>query len=281
LLLIVYINLPAEKRFLNPHLPPDEGPPAAIEGSQVSDRDGMRLLPVPAGEFSMGSNDGGDDEKPVHTVYLDAFWIDQTEVTNGMFTLCVSGGACLPPQDTSSMTRSSYYGNPDYANYPVIHVDWNQADAYCAWAGRRLPTEAEWEKAARGSDGRTYPWGNDSPDSNPLNYKQNVGDSTIVGENHKPDNRYYVSYREDFSPYGAYDMAGNVSEWVADWYGESYYQNAPTSIPTGTTSGDYRVLRGGSWYSLDGLVRSAYRGGDSPDDSGSYGGYGFRCARSQ
>ena len=115
---------------------------------------------VPAGEFTMGSNDGNSDEQPVHTVYLDDYWIDQTEVTNVQYAACVVGGPCDPPSSSSS--RDSYYGNPDYDNYPVIHVSWDDSDTYCAWRDARLPTEAEWEKVTRGDDGRTFPWREDS-----------------------------------------------------------------------------------------------------------------------
>jgi hypothetical protein len=124
---------------------------------------GMTLLYVPAGEFTMGSENGEDDEKPVHTVYLDAFWIDQTEVTNKQYQACVDAGTCEPPSDTSSYTHPGYYGNPEFDNYPVVYVNWDKANRYCeVWTGGDLPTEAQWEKAARGTDERTYPWGNDA-----------------------------------------------------------------------------------------------------------------------
>ena len=122
-------------------------------GSTITGKDGMTLLYVPAGEFTMGSDRGRPDEKPVHKVILDAFWIDQTEVTNKMYALCVDAAVCEEPTDTSSSTHSSYYGNAEYDNYPVIYVDWNMAKTYCEWADRRLPTEAEWEKVARGTMG--------------------------------------------------------------------------------------------------------------------------------
>jgi formylglycine-generating enzyme required for sulfatase activity len=224
--------------------------------------DGATLVYVPEGEFIMGSN-FGSDEQPTHTVYLDAFWIDQTEVTNAMYAKCMSAGACQPPLGNSSSTRSSYYGNSEFNDYPVIYVDWNQAKTYCAWAGRRLPTEAEWEKAARGTDGNIYPWGNDAPNNNLLNYNSAVGDTTEVGK-----------YPGGKSPYGAYDMAGNVWEWVNDWYRENYYQSSPVSNPLGPESGQYHVVRGSSWYDNYG-VRSAFRG----QFDSMYGNIlGFRCA---
>ncbi len=236
-------------------------------GSTMTGEDGMTLLYVPEGEFTMGS-DTYDDEKPVHTVYLNAYWIDQTEVTNGQYALCVSTGGCTPPSQNSSNTNTSYYGNTQFDDYPVIYVKWNQAQAYCEWAGRRLPTEAEWEKAARGTDGRIYPWGNESPTSGLLNYNLNVGDTTEVGK-----------YPNGVSPYGAYDMAGNVWEWVNDWYGETYYKSSPASNPSGADSGDGRVLRGGSWLNYVVDSRSADRG--KYDPTYAIVDFGFRCSSSQ
>jgi formylglycine-generating enzyme required for sulfatase activity len=238
---------------------------------QVSDKDGMALLVVPPGNFQMGSTDSDTnaqpDEKPQHTVQLDAFLIDQTDVTNKMYALCVSAGACTSPSSTSSATRPSYYGNSEFDNYPVINVNWNMADTYCKWAGRELPTEAQWEKAARGTDGYTYPWGNNTPDITLLNYNGIDGDTTEVG-----------SYPKGASPYGALDMAGNVWQWMNDWYSDTYYQSSPSSNPLGPVSGQDRVLRGGSWGNFYASVRSADRLRSEP----TYTNYsvGFRCAMS-
>jgi len=237
-------------------------------GSTTTGKDGMTLLYVPAGEFTMG-NDVNADEQPIHKVTLDAFWIDQTEVTNKQYAACVSAGKCVAPSNTNSATHSSYYGDSQFDNYPVIYVDWNKAKTYCEWAGRRLPTEAEWEKAARGTDGRTYPWGNDSPSNSLLNYNNAVGDTTAVGK-----------YPSGKSIYGALDMAGNVWEWVNDWYGETYYQSSPSSNPLGPDTGQYRVLRGGAWNLNEVNVRSADRGNVTPDVIGGDV-VGFRCSRSQ
>jgi len=242
--------------------------------TMISPKDGMTLMYVPAGNFLMGSANSDPyaqaNEMPQHTVYLDAFWIDQTDVTNAMYAKCVSASACPQPTKLRSYTHSSYYGNSQFDNYPVIYVTWDDATAYCKWAVRRLPTEAEWEKAARGTDGRIYPWGNEPPNSNLLNYNNNVGDTTKVGK-----------YPNGTSPYGVLDMEGEVWQWVADWYDSDYYANSPSSNPLGPSSGQYRVQRGGSWYIGENLddyvVRSAYR---FRDDSTSSSIIGFRCAMS-
>ena len=212
----------------------------------------------------MGSENGEPNEKPVHTVYLDAFWIDPTEVTNKKYSLCVKAGACIEPLYTSSASRSSDYGNSEFDNYPVVYVDWNMANTYCEWAGRRLPTEAQWEKAARGTEMFIYPWGDAMPDKNLLNYNDLIGDTTEGG-----------IYPKGASPYGALDMAGNVWEWVNDWFAPDYYQNSPTSNPVGPSRGSTHVLRGGSWNLNDDLVRSTYRG-THPSEPNL--GIGFRCA---
>jgi serine/threonine-protein kinase len=236
-----------------------------IGSTITSEKDGMVLVYVPAGDFRMGSDDGGQDEIPAHTISLDAFWIDQTEVTNAMYAKCVAdNGFCTIPSATRSDKRDDYYGVSEFDKYPVVYVSWDQAYAYCSWAERRLPTEAEWEKAARGTDGRTYPWGNESPNAKLLNYNANVGDTTEGGK-----------YPAGASIYGAYDLAGNVLEWVNDWYGETYYQSSPASNPLGPDIDVFRVYRGGSWNSDDNSVHSSYRYGSGP--SGTSDEIGFRC----
>ena len=242
-------------------------PTLGVGSTLISDRDGILLLYVPAGEFLMGSNDkpltddqspSYYDHSPQHSVTLDAFWIDQTEVTNKQYSLCVLDNACILPLDLKSPMRSSYYGDPQFENYPVVNVEWAMAKTYCEWAGRRLLTEAEWEKAARGVEGLIYPWGNDTPNENLLNYNSAVRDTTEVG-----------SYPEGKSLYGVLDMAGNVWEWVYDAYDEAYYQKSPSSNPLGPdvdeSAADYpRVLRGGSWYFKEGSGRSIFRFGVLP-----------------
>jgi formylglycine-generating enzyme required for sulfatase activity/tRNA A-37 threonylcarbamoyl transferase component Bud32 len=253
--------------------PPTNTPALGVGSTWTRPADGMTMLYVPEGEFEMGSNTY-DDEKPVHTVYLDAYWMDMTEVTNAMYEKCVNDGDCDPPQNTSSYTHSSYYGNSQYDDYPVIYVDWNQATAYCEWAGARLPTEAEWEKAASWDDDkqekRAYPWG-DTISCSLANYWGKdggcVGDTTEVG-----------SYPSGASFYGLLDMAGNVWEWVADWYNSTYYSSSPSSNPLGPSSGDYRALRGGSWHYSGSYVRSALRVRSYPTSTDDY--FGFRCSRS-
>jgi formylglycine-generating enzyme required for sulfatase activity len=246
-------------------------PTLGIGSTQVSELDGMTMMYVSAGDSLIGSDTFQRSERPPHTVYLDAFWIDQTEVTNGMYTQCVVDGACTPPAQSSSSARREYYGDPEYDDYPVIYVDWQQANAYCEWAGRRLPTEAEWEKAARGADGREYPWGDVAPEPTLLNYDGNVGDTTAVG-----------LYPDGASPYGVLDMMGNVLEWVSDCYGSGYYAHSPRQNPTGpaTCEHQHRVVRGScSWAkSVDQRIGAADRLNDL--ESTVYADRGFRCALS-
>jgi eukaryotic-like serine/threonine-protein kinase len=266
-----------------------------VGSTQVSKTDEMVLVYVPQGQFLMGITDKEIDtflsqysdwdremlntEKPQHTVVLDAFWIDKTEVTNAQYQKCVKAGSCTAPHESSSYTRSFYFGNPDYASYPVIFVDWDQAAAYCKWAGRRLPSEAEWEKAARGTDGREFPWGNEGLAGDLLNFADK--NSEWAWANQTIDDGYTETapvghYPKGASIYGALDMAGNVWEWVNDWYQEDYYQNSPAKNPPGPASGTDRVLRGGSW-GFDLLdVRTTYRAMNAPADFDIN--TGFRCA---
>jgi formylglycine-generating enzyme required for sulfatase activity len=232
-----------------------------IGSSLISEKDGMKLLYVPASEFTMGSNNGNSDERPPHQVFLYPFWIDETEVTDEMYGLCVKTGSCDELVDNSYTSL-----------HPVNQVTWYDAVAYCTWAGRRLPTEAEWEKAARGTDQRIYPWGNQQPTSNLVNMKYpSHYNSTLVG-----------SFPEAASPYGALDMAGNVWEWVNDWYDDTYYSHAPPSNPTGPSTGNSKIIRGGSYFfdwdfeNGSKSIRTTERAREDPLTR--YIKLGFRCA---
>lgn len=223
---------------------------------------------VPAGSFMMGSEDGIDDERPVHEVTLDAFWIDRTEVTNAQFSACVADGVCQPPPEISSYTREDYYSNSEFSDYPVIHVSWFDAGDFCDWANGSLPSEAEWEFAARGPENLTYPWGEAQPTCSLLNYGFCIGDTSEVGALY--DGRSWVD---------ALDLAGNVWEWVEDWYSESYYEFSPIGNPTGPENGDYRVMRGASWgYNDPFWIRSSYRNILNYPHFRGFG-VGFRCAQ--
>jgi len=267
---------------ITPTLTETETPQAGA--TWVSPVDGRLMIYVPAGDFLMGSigsdSLADDDEKPQHVVYLEAYWIDRTEVTNAMYALCVQAEACQPPSSTSSYTRERYFGNPQFDAYPVIYVSWEDAKAYCAWAGRRLPSEAEWEKAARGTDWRIYPWGNalDGTKVNFCDRSCGLDWANLDYEDGFTETATVGSYPAGASPYGALDMSGNVWEWVADWYGSDYYAISPDENPQGPPSGDFRVLRGGSWGSDSADVRAAGRNRSASGDRSDV--IGFRCARS-
>jgi len=230
------------------------------EEEEMERRAGMVL--IEAGEFWMGSNDGRENEKPRRRVYLDGFYIDRYEVTNSQYEKFMKATGHEAPEFWSDWSSNE-------PEQPVVGVSWHDAEAYCKWAGRRLPTEAEWEKAARGTDGRKYPWGNGEPDGSKANYYFWWIFFTRTA--------HVGSYPKGVSPYGVHDMAGNVWEWVADWYGESYYQRAPSRNPNGPEFGPYRVLRGGAWLiAFYNDLRSSYRHAENPTYRHHY--LGFRCA---
>lgn len=265
----------------------------------LTDGRGVKMVLIPASPFIMGGDpDLGmeecelyringtcersmfEDEQPLHTVTLGNYYMDLTEVTNAMYNLCVKAGICTLPSDLTSYTRSSYFGDPEYDNYPVIRVSWDQAAQYCKWRGGGLPTEAEWEKAARGTDGRRYPWGNHFEDiranfcdrncplswANP-EFDDGYGDTSPAG-----------AYPLGASPYGLLDMTGNVWEWVADWYLDTFYQVSPLNNPLGPAFGDARGLRGGGWSYSAYYLHASFRGENTPENAATYA--GFRCALS-
>lgn len=218
----------------------------------------LTFVYVPAGEFIMGSGDGKFDEAPPHQVYLDAFWIARTEVTNALYKECVDDGGCTAAYDERWL-------QPERANHPVTYVSFQQADEFARWSGGRLPTEAEWEKAARGSDARVFPWGDAPPDATLANVNRYVDEAQPVG-----------SYPEYGSPYGVLDMAGNAVEWVADWYNKGTYADLALQRcqgrdngdvcqnPLGPKGGAFHLLRGGSWISPAEFVRSTARMREPP-----------------
>ena len=239
-------------------------PPASKELDPVS------MVTIPAGEFLMGNPEGKGraDEWPQRTIYLDAFAIDQVEVTNERYMAFVTiTGHRNPPNPYGTGPLVSIKG---IEQLPVVQTTWYDAKAYCAWAKKRLPTEAEWEKAARGTDGRLFPWGNEPATPKRANFDREWEDEKTL---------YPVgSLPEGDSPYGVKDMAGNAREWVSDWYDADYYKHAPERNPQGPDKkGVVRSIRGGSWHSpLADITTSARgRGGFALQTHGT----GFRCAR--
>lgn len=261
---------------------PAPAPTATPRPDHITDPHGASMTLIPAGEFTMGSDTGFPDEQPVHKVYLDSFYIDQTEVTNRQYQGCVAAGSCTPPFRTDCCAidketpRPVYYGSPQFDAYPVTWLSWAQGKAYCEWRGARLPTEAEWEKAARGADARTYPWGDEDPTPNRLSFTWKPGD---FGTKPPYGTQPVGSYQLGASPYGILDMAGNVYEWVSDFYDAGYYAVSPHDNPKGPVSGTYRIARGGSFFNSAFRNRASNRNYDAflkPDvaefDSG------VRCA---
>jgi eukaryotic-like serine/threonine-protein kinase len=275
----------------------DETPTLAAGDPRTRETDGMTMVYVPAGEFEMGSTEGDEDAEPVHTVALDAFWLDQTEVSVAQFRQFVaaadhettaeeSGSSWAYTDDGWEWVEGADWAHPQGPasqaedDHPVVHISWHDADAYCAWAGGRLPTEAEWEYAARGPESLIYPWGNIF-DGTRLNYcDQNCPRRDRADEDVDDGYEFTApvgSYPGGASWIGALDLSGNVWEWTADWYAEDYYAQSPRENPTGPEEGEYRVLRGGDWWNSADGSRCGYRVWYFPWDWGLY--RGFRCVR--
>jgi eukaryotic-like serine/threonine-protein kinase len=274
-------------------IPSVSGPPIGLGDTKVSAKDNVTMDYVPAGPFIMGSQNGLTDEQPAHIVLLDAFWMDQTEVTNKMYTQCVEAGKC------EQLSNLIYYNDPAYSNHPVSSVSWTDAVAYCSWVDRRLPTEAEWEKAATWNPSKNeklvYPWG-DTYDCSKGNFDDETAlDASVMQDGSVSCDGFAKtapvgSFPAGASPYGVLDMGGNVWEWVHDAFIEvdpldatiqNYYAISPSVNPMGVDPAitEYRSMRGGSWNWTFGYGRSAYRLWFGKDDK--YDAVGFRCAVSK
>jgi formylglycine-generating enzyme required for sulfatase activity len=234
----------------------------------VTPKSSIKWIYIKSGEFIMGSSDSdverADDEIHQHRVYLDAFWISKTEITNTMYKNCVDAGVCK--YSVSFVTNSNYL-DPVYANHPVVYINWRGAQTFCNWIGGRLPTEAEWEKAARGPDGEQYPWDSSVDALIFTNSDNMVGDTTPVN-----------AFPNSVSYYGVLDMNGNVREWVYDWYDPDYYKNSPYNNPQGPEKTGLKVLKGASYLDSLRYTRAANRLAHKPNSPGAT--RGFRCAMS-
>lgn len=249
---------------------PTVGPTAALVATATSTAmpqptaPTVGMLPVEGGTFLMGFDAGQADERPPHDVAVSAFFMDQYEVTNSRYLQCVAAGACTPPSQNGSATRAAYFDDPQFANFPVVNVNWSQAQQFCQWdGGKRLPTEAEWEFAATGGDGRRFPWGN------AFDLKRVPAlekDTVAVG-----------SLPNNASPVKAMDMAGNVIEWVADFYASNYYSQAPSENPPGPASGNSHVARGGSFDNPEAVFYTTTRRYHFATNQSEVD-IGFRCA---
>ncbi|HXV68406.1 MAG TPA: SUMF1/EgtB/PvdO family nonheme iron enzyme [Nitrospira sp.] len=262
------------------------------------------MVLVPAGEFTMGTPAGGDgfpDEQPERRVYLSSFLLDRLEITHRAYADFVHATGHRTPAHTNPAMILWENGEPlpGIGDHPVVNVSWDDATAYCRWAGKRLPTEAEWEKSARGTDGRRYPWGNDwdLTHANSASYwamrtvefESGADWDTfwLKGEGARLSREYGIkgevltmpvgSFPQGSSPYGALDMAGNVAEWVADWFDPNYYRNAPLADPPGPERGAIKAMRGGSWLKPAASLRTSDRDWGTMDSRPS--GTGFRCAK--
>ena len=251
---------------------------ALLAKTQAAKEIPMEWVHVPEGEFEMGGEGGHStpDEGPKHKVSLDAFLIGKYEVTNAQYHAFVKATGHRLPENCCDPRYNIWNGDrvsPEVEKLPVINISWDDADAFCKWSGARLPTEAEWEKAARGTDGRIYPWGNDLPSGNRANYSFDPvsvweGPASLAKRN---------QYEFGKSPYGATEMAGNVWEWVQDWYDENYYKNSPAKNPKGPEKGEARVIRGASWRNTADMLHASNRNKHMPGERRVY--IGVRCAK--
>jgi formylglycine-generating enzyme len=264
---------------LAPQTHPERGKMLALLAkTQAAKEIPLEWVSVPAGEFEMGddSEQAAADEKPKHKIHVDAFLIGKYEVTNAQYNAFVKATGHRLPENDSDPKFNIWKGDvmlPHVEELPAINVSWDDAVAFCKWSGARLPTEAEWEKAARGTDGRTYPWGNEPPSGNRANYSFDPvsmwdGPASLA----KKD-----QYEFGRSPYGAFEMAGNVWEWVQDWYDENYYKSSPAKNPQGPEKGEGRVIRGASWRNTADMLKAANRNKHVPTSRRVY--IGFRCAK--
>ena len=297
---------PTSEPTRTPTHTPSPAPTVETGSTWVRPADGMLMLHIPEGKFTMGSSSGNQNEKPAHTVALDDYWIDQTELTNAMFqvfveatgyttdaekvshSLAYQAGATIPVAQKWKQTPGADWLHPHgpgstldgLENHPVVQISWNDATAYGKWAGVRLPTEAEWERAARGFDERIFPWGNQPLDASRAN-SADVNLDALWSNKTINDGFKFTSpignYPAGASPFGALDMAGNTAEWVFDIYRDDFYFNSSISNPTGPASGYVHVLRGGQWSFTANGLRAAARVGQLLTYSSDYS--GFRCAR--
>jgi serine/threonine-protein kinase len=255
---------PPKKEGVEPFVPVDSE-------SDAAQKIPKNMILIPAGRFIMGTDSEFDNERPMREVYLDAFYIDKYEVTNAEYKKFVDATGHRVPSSNAleagpfNWHRGTY--PPGKEDHPVVLVNWNDARAYARWAGKRLPTAAEWEKAARGTDGRVWPWGN----------RWEI-DRCNIGESFLNSTQPVYAFENGKSPYGCFNMAGNVMEWVADWYSETYYRSSPNRNPPGPVDGTARVVRGGAWDSNISLyARTAYRNFMPPNERNVS--VGFRCAK--
>lgn len=247
----------------------------AADINTMTGKDGVPMILIPAGAFKMGSQDGLPNERPEHQVLLDSYYIDQYEVTMSLYRKFLESGKHDSPPTWDDEAATTV------GDRPAVGMKWGDAASYCEWAGKRLPTEAEWEKAARGTDGRRYPWGHMQPFVDIANYNRGVWVNETVTLVPVTSGLEGMSVRHGLktggkSPYGLAHMAGNAAEWVADWYDREYYQQSPENNPTGPANGEKRVIRGGSWADLPPALRVTARFSAEPEFEDRT--IGFRCA---